>query len=67
MYAGCYETKDVGNGRRQSSISWARTHGIQRSLVQGRLELAGACSRVMPGSYQVNGSSGQTRSWQREY
>lgn len=67
MYVGCYEIKDVGNGQRQNSISWARRHQIQRSLVQGRLELAGACSRAMPGSYQVTGSSGQMRSWHREY
>lgn len=67
MDGGCSETKDVGNGQRQHDSTWARIHEIQRRLVQGRLEAAGGWSRLMPGSYQVNGSSEQMRSWRKEY
>ena len=67
MYVGCYEIKDVGNGQRKNSISWARIHKIQRRLAQGTLESARGWSGVMPSSYEVNGSSDQRRSWQKEY
>jgi len=61
-HGGCSETKDVGKGQRQKSISRSRIHEIQRRLVQGRLQLAGGCSRVRPGSYQVCVGSEQMRS-----
>lgn len=62
MYVGCYEIKDVGNGQRKNSISWASIHKIERRLAQGTLESAGGWSGVMHGSYQVNGRSDQRRS-----
>lgn len=67
MYVGCSEIKDVGKGQRQNDSTCASIHEIQRRLVQGRLESAGAWSRLLPGSCQVNGSSEQMRSWRKEY
>lgn len=67
MDVGCSEIKDAGNAQRQNGSTWARIHKIRRRLLQGRLESAGGWSRLMPGSYQVNGSSDQMRSWRKEY
>lgn len=64
MYTGCCEVKDVGNignGQRQNNVSWARIFEIQRRLKLGKLELVDGWSRIMPGSYHINGSCDQIR------